>query len=291
MRRSTALLALTLLASMGLATGARAEVVGTTTAVQPEALQTPEGGAERALAAGDAISLYDLIATSASGLAQILFADESTLTVGPGSQVQVDEFVYDGAGSGTLALEMESGIARYLGGHISKEDDVTIDTPHGTIGIRGGMVLLQVAQETWAAHQFGILTCSGGGEQEVITKSGFACIVGPNGVEVVRVPEQQSQALLEIMAGLGGQEEEGVTGLIDLFCDSGFGENHKDCIAPPGGLAHTQGEDLGTPGEAVEETEIIDEQQDGDIPEIPIDDQEPDYEPPDTCEYNPDLCD
>jgi hypothetical protein len=64
---------------------AKAEVVGSTTAVQPEAMQTPEGGQPRALANGDAINLQDLIATTATGVAQILFADDSTLAVGPNS--------------------------------------------------------------------------------------------------------------------------------------------------------------------------------------------------------------
>lgn len=281
MQRPITLAMLGLMASLPFVDAARAEVVGATTAVQPEAVQTPDGAAARPLAGGDPINLMDLIGTSTSGVAQILFADESTLTVGPGSEVLIDEFVYDGAGSGTLSLDIGVGVARYLGGHISKQEDVTLDTPHGTIGIRGGMVLVQVAQETWAAHQFGIMTCSGGGEQEVVTKSGFACIVGPDGVEVVPVPKDQYGELIEAMAGFGGQEEDGTTSLVDLFCDSGFAENHKDCLAPPGGLAHTQGEDLGGPGEAIDETEIIDEQQDGDIPEVQSND---------LCELNPDLC-
>lgn len=281
MPRPITLASLALMASLPFVDAARAEVVGATTAVQPEATQTPDGSSQRLLAGGDPVSLMDLIGTSPSGVAQILFADESTLTVGPDSEVLIDEFVYDGAGSGMLGMDISGGIVRYLGGHISKQDDVTLDTPHGTIGIRGGMVLVQVAGETWAAHQFGIMTCSGGGEQEVVTESGFACIVGPGGVEVVPVPQDRYAALIEAMAGFGGQEEEGTTSLVDLFCDSGFAENHKDCLAPPGGLAHTQGEDLGVPDEARDETEIIDEQQDGDIPPV---------EPNDLCELNPDLC-
>ena len=281
MPRPISLAELGLLAFLPFVDAARAEVIGAATAVQPDALQTPEGGSQRPLAGGDPINLLDLIGTSPSGVAQILFADESTLTVGPGSEVLIDEFVYDGAGNGTLGIDVAGGVARYLGGHISKQDDVTLDTPHGTIGIRGGMVLVQVAQETWAAHQFGIMTCSGGGEQEVVTESGFACIVGPDGVEVLPVPQDRYEALIEAMAGFGGQEEEGTTSLVDLFCDSGFAENHKDCLAPPGGLAHTQGEDLGMPDEARDETEIIDERQDDDIPGISTEQ---------LCELNPDLC-
>jgi hypothetical protein len=266
---------------------ARAEVIGAATAVQPEAMQTPEGAAERPLNPGDPINLLDLLRTTDTGLAVVIFADESTLSVGPGSEVLIDEFVYDGSG-GSLSMEL-GGVARYIGGRISKEEDVEIETQHGTVGIRGGMVLIEAFQETWAAHQFGILTCSGGGETEVITARGFACIIGADGVTVVPVPKDKYDLLLRIMAGGGGVEDEGITSLIDLFCDSDFAENHKDCLAPPGGLAHTQGEDLGTPDEAEDETEVDDKNQEEGKPED--DDSEPsddDTEPPDDDTEFPD---
>jgi hypothetical protein len=264
---------------------AQAEVIGAATAVQPEAMQTPDGAAERPLSAGDPINLLDLLRTTDTGIAVVIFADESTLSVGPGSEVLIDEFVFDGSG-GSLSMEL-GGVARYIGGRISKEEDVEIETQHGTVGIRGGMVLIEAFQETWAAHQFGILTCSGGGETEIITARGFACIIGLDGVTVVPVPQDRYELLLKILAGGGGAEDEGVTSLIDLFCNSEFAENHKDCLAPPGGLAHTQGEDLGTPDEAEDETEVDDQNQEDAKPEDD-DDGDDDTEPPDDDTEPPD---
>lgn len=278
MRRAISLIGLGFACGVALMPAARAEVIGATTAVQPEAQQTPEGGGTRSLANGDPINLLDQIVTSAEGLAQILFADDSTLSVGPNSDVVIDEFVYDGSG-GSMAIEMGAGVLRYVGGHISKGEDVEIDTPQGTIGIRGGMVLVQVGSESWAAHQYGILTCSAGGQTEVITSRGFACILGANGVQVVAVPKDKYDALLKVMLGQGGSENDGITGLIDLFCDSGFAENHKDCLAPPGGLAHTQEEDLGVPDEATDEGEIAEDQQD----------EPPPVEQDLLCDLNPNL--
>jgi hypothetical protein len=278
MRRAISLIGLGFACGVALMPAARAEVIGATTAVQPEAQQTPDGGVARSLANGDPINLLDQIVTSAEGLAQILFADDSTLSVGPNSDVLIDEFVYDGSG-GSLAIEMGAGVLRYVGGHISKGEDVEIDTPQGTIGIRGGMVLVQVGSESWAAHQYGILTCSAGGQTEVITTRGFACILGADGVQVVAVPKDKYDALLKVMLGQGGSENDGITGLIDLFCDSGFAENHKDCLAPPGGLAHTQEEDLGVPDEAIDEAEIAEDQQD----------EPPPVEQDLLCDLNPNL--
>jgi hypothetical protein len=261
---------------------AKAEVIGAATAVQPDAMQTPDGAAQRTLAPGDPINLLDLLQTSPSGLAVVMFNDESTLSVGPGSEVLIDEFVYDGSG-GSLSMEL-GGVARYIGGRISKEEDVEIETQHGTVGIRGGMALIEAFQETWAANQFGVLTCSGGGETEVITARGFACIIGPDGVTVVPVPKDKYELLLKILAGDGGAEDEGITSLIALFCDSDFAENHKDCLAPPGGLAHTQGEDLGTADEAEDESEVDDKTQEEGKPQDEVDDDNGDDdtgEPPD----------
>ena len=252
-----------------LANGAWADPIGAATAVQPEAMQTPDGGTQRALAQGDTLSLNDTLTTSADGLAIVMFNDESTLSVGPGSEVLIDDFVYDGSG-GSLGMQLE-GVARYIGGRISKEQDVEIETQHGTVGIRGGMALVEAFQETWAAHQFGVMTCTGGGETETITARGFACIINASGVTVVPIPKDKYDLLLRILAGDGGVEDEGVTSLIALFCDSDFAENHKDCLAPPGGLAHTQGEDLGTPDEAVDESEVTDKTQEDDKAE-PVDD-------------------
>jgi hypothetical protein len=297
-RRLLASVAVAALATVPFA--AKAEVIGAATAVQPDAMQTPDGGAQRPLAAGDPVNLLDLLQTSASGLAVVIFNDESTLSVGPGSEVLIDEFVYDGSG-GSLSMEL-GGVARYIGGRISKEEDVEIETQHGTVGIRGGMALIEAFQETWAANQFGVLTCSGGGETEVITARGFACIIGADGVTVVPVPKDKYELLLRILAGDGGAEDEGITSLIALFCDSDFAINHKDCLAPPGGLAHTQGEDLGTADEAEDESEVDDKNQedvkaeddddgDDDDSEPPDDDTEPpddDTEPPDDDSEPPD---
>jgi hypothetical protein len=283
-RRLLATTAVAALAAFPLA--AKAEVIGAATAVQADATQTPDGATQRPLAAGDPINLLDLLQTSASGLAVVMFNDESTLSVGPDSSVLIDEFVYDGSG-GSLSMEL-GGVARYIGGRISKEEDVEIETQHGTVGIRGGMVLIEAFQETWAAHQFGILTCSGGGETEVITARGFACIIGPDGVTVVPVPKDKYELLLKIMAGDGGSEDEGITSLIALFCDSGFAENHKDCLAPPGGLAHTQGEDLGVPDEAEDESEAEQKSQEGNKAEDDDNGDDDDSEPPDDDTEPPD---
>src|SRR5207244_1999886 len=78
---------------------------------------------------------------------QILFLDQSTMTVGPGSELTIDEFVFDpAAGTGKMAASLTRGVFRLVGGKLSKQDNaVSMQTPSATIGIRGGVVLVNAA--------------------------------------------------------------------------------------------------------------------------------------------------
>jgi hypothetical protein len=68
-----------------------------------------------------------------------MFLDKTTMTIGPNSDLLIDEFVYDpGAGSGQFAASLTRGALRFVGGQISHTAGATINTPSATIGIRGG---------------------------------------------------------------------------------------------------------------------------------------------------------
>ena len=73
---------------------------------------------------------------------QVLLVDGSTFTVGPGSDLVIDKFVYDPKkGTGQIVASFSKGVMRFVGGKISKNDDgVTVKTPAGALAIRGGMV-------------------------------------------------------------------------------------------------------------------------------------------------------
>jgi trimeric autotransporter adhesin len=115
--------------------------VGVTAAVNPQALGTPPVGSPRTLSLGDGIVFQERIDTSGDGLVQVLFTDGSTITVGPGASLTIDEYIYDpAAGTGRLAVSFGRGALRFIGGRLSKTgDNVEINTPVGTVGIRGGM--------------------------------------------------------------------------------------------------------------------------------------------------------
>jgi hypothetical protein len=119
--------------------------IGTTGAVNPNARSIPPGAATRMLFVGNGLFQNERINTDGGGQAHLLFADQSALTVGPNSDVTLDRFVYDPArDTGSLALQAGRGVLRFVGGRVSKTGDVTVRTPAGTIGIRGGVAIMQV---------------------------------------------------------------------------------------------------------------------------------------------------
>jgi len=125
----------------------RAEAeVGVAAAVNPDARRTPPGAATRTVVLGDTLIFRERIETRGDGLVQILLVDGSTFTVGANSDLVIDEFVYDPeAGTGRLVASFGKGVARFVGGRLSKsEGGVTVKTPVGTIGIRGGIANLSV---------------------------------------------------------------------------------------------------------------------------------------------------
>jgi len=92
------------------------------------------------LSEGDEIFMGDTLEVSNQGSVGVLFADDTTMALGEGAQLIIDEMVYDPAGEeGNLAVSVANGVFSFVSGQISKTGDeaMTINTPVATIGIRG----------------------------------------------------------------------------------------------------------------------------------------------------------
>ena len=171
MRRFGSALALSLVLVLGLAAVQAQEVqVGVTAAVNPAITGKPPISDKRALLVGTNVFHDELIVTEATGQAQMLFLDESALTIGPNSEVVLDEYVYDPEQkTGRLVLNATKGVFRLVGGRTTKKTPVVLNTPTATIGIRGGISIINVAANgaTDATFLFGdsMSVTSGGGNQ------------------------------------------------------------------------------------------------------------------------------
>jgi hypothetical protein len=120
---------------------AEADKVGVAAAVNPDAFSSLAGAPQSQLSIGKSIFYNERINTTGSGLVQVLLVDGSTFTVGPGSDLVIDKFVYDPKkGTGQIAASFSKGVMRFVGGKLSKNDGgVTVDTPAGALAIRGGI--------------------------------------------------------------------------------------------------------------------------------------------------------
>ena len=138
-RLSSLLLTSASVAALSLAwapSSALAEKVGVTAAVKPDAFSdgTP-------VSIGSSVFYNQRINTSGSGIVQVLLIDGSTFTVGFGSDLVIDKFVYDPKkNKGEIVATFGKGVLRFVGGKISKnEGGVKVNMPSGALAIRGGM--------------------------------------------------------------------------------------------------------------------------------------------------------
>jgi hypothetical protein len=138
---------------------AEQDSVGVTGAVNPQAVgQAPTGPIEQ-LAIGQNVFHNEKISTFNKGQVQLIFADQSTLTLGENSEIVIDEFVYDPKNqAGSMTATVTTGVLRYVGGKISKKNDVSFLTPSGVVTVRGGIALIKVTDKPATAASNGAVT-------------------------------------------------------------------------------------------------------------------------------------
>ena len=177
--------------------------IGVTAVVNPNATGQPPSQPRRTLLVGSDVFSRENVVTTENGQAQMLFLDESALTIGPNSEVVLDEFVYDpNTKTGTLALTATKGLFRLVGGRISKTNPVKLKTPTATIGIRGGIAMVNAVEGggTTSTFLFGDrMDVTSGGVTKSATRPGFTISVSapnlPPSDPVVANPAQLSGAL------------------------------------------------------------------------------------------------
>ena len=89
---------------------------------------------------GDPVYFGDTINTEDGGKSQILFIDQTVMTVGSSTELTIDEFIFDPeSADGKLLSTIKSGSVKILTGKISEKnpENLVVETPAGTIGTRG----------------------------------------------------------------------------------------------------------------------------------------------------------
>ena len=139
--------ALAILAALAVSVQASARV-GVTTTAAGEPIGKPVDRAQRVLRVGIDVFASERVTTTANDRAQLIFLDGSALSIGPNAELTLDKYVYDPAkGTGTIAITAGKGVLRLVGGAITKQTEATITTPSGTIGIRGGITIVEIIDQ------------------------------------------------------------------------------------------------------------------------------------------------
>src|SRR3954471_4770907 len=109
---------------------AQAQQVGTAAAVNPAA-QARGAGGSRTIVLGQSIAHKERFQTTSAGSVQLLFLDKTSMTIGPNSDLAIDEYVYDpNTNTGKLAATLSKGMMRFVGGQISHAGNAQISTPN-----------------------------------------------------------------------------------------------------------------------------------------------------------------
>ncbi|TAG26371.1 MAG: hypothetical protein EAZ37_09130 [Burkholderiales bacterium] len=132
------------------------------------------------------------LVNNTTGPMHVLFSDQSALTLAPGAEVMIAQYRFQpDQGTGNIAINLLKGILRVVGGKISKTNPVQVRTSTATIGIRGGISIVEFKPdgETDAKFLFGqdlTFTLDGGSR----SAAGTSGLGGPDYVNSGLTDEQ-----------------------------------------------------------------------------------------------------
>lgn len=105
------------------------------------------GGTSTPAEVGQSVLESDTLRTGPDGRLGVTLRDDTRVSLGPGSEVRLDSFLYTPAeGRLGLVLNFVRGIAVYVSGKIAKlaPDSIRLETPGAIVGVRGTTVAVQV---------------------------------------------------------------------------------------------------------------------------------------------------
>ena len=100
---------------------------------------------------GDSIFFGDTISSNEGAKSQLMFIDQTVMTIGSKTELTIDEFIFDPTeNTGKLLTTIKAGSVKILTGKISEinPENLEVKTPAGTIGTRGTEFKASVDPET-----------------------------------------------------------------------------------------------------------------------------------------------
>ena len=145
--------------------------VGEVSEVTGHATVTHADGTKETITNGTKIFEHDIVETDAKGAVNIKFSDESTFAVSQNARMAVDDYSFNAHDqSGSTGISILRGVFMFTSGLIGREnpDSVHLETPVGSIGIRGTIIGGQIhenGQSQISVLEGAIVVHNGTGEQ------------------------------------------------------------------------------------------------------------------------------
>ncbi len=98
---------------------------------------------------GTPVAQGSVLKTAAKSSMGVTFKDETVMSFGPDTELTVDEYLYaPSQGKLKLGSKLAKGSMNYVSGVIAKlnPDAVSVQTPSGTIGVRGTQFVVKVEE-------------------------------------------------------------------------------------------------------------------------------------------------
>ena len=100
-------------------------------------------------AVGTPVFEQDSLATGADGRVGLTLRDDTRLSIGPQTTIEISRFVYAQSDSQfSFVLKVVRGVVAYVSGRIAKlsPDAVRLETPSAIVGVRGTRLVIKVAE-------------------------------------------------------------------------------------------------------------------------------------------------
>ena len=132
-----------LITSFSIINGLTQEQIGVASAVNKNTTDLTLDQERKLIDAGYEIIQNHTIETDGIGRAQMMLLDGTAFSVGPNSSVVLDKFIYNPeTAEGSLEVTAR-GLLRIVGGKVTKKQPALIRTNSATVGIRGGIGIVQ----------------------------------------------------------------------------------------------------------------------------------------------------
>ena len=87
---------------------------------------------------GDLVYRGDVVRTGANGLVSLVFSDGTTFNISSNANMELNEFVYNPKGhANSTLISLKKGTFTFIAGAVAHTGDMKVETPVGTMGIRG----------------------------------------------------------------------------------------------------------------------------------------------------------